>query len=184
MREKKRREQERAVEQANRPAESSESRYSDADRKALEEMSGEGFAKGGMVKKYAKGGMACGTKKYARGGMVSGGRPPVVQPGPNVGVRPPVVQPGPNVGVRPPVVQPGPNVGPRPPSPGKDTKEMMSPRIARNPPPDQTAPMSPRIARNPPPNQMSTPMRGFKNGGFVSKVKPSGGRGTKSCKIC
>jgi len=75
MREKKRREQERAVEQANRPAESSESRYSDEDRKALEEMSGEGFAKGGMVKKYAKGGMACGTKKYAMGGMVSKSMP-------------------------------------------------------------------------------------------------------------
>ncbi len=55
MREKKRREQERAVEEANRPAESSESRYSDADRKALEEMSGEGFAKGGMVTKSKKG---------------------------------------------------------------------------------------------------------------------------------
>jgi len=55
MREKKRREQERAVEEANRPAESSESRYSDADRKALEEMSGEGFAKGGMVTKGKKG---------------------------------------------------------------------------------------------------------------------------------
>ena len=55
MREKKRREQEKAVEEANRPAESSESRYSDADRKALEEMSGEGFAKGGMVTKGKKG---------------------------------------------------------------------------------------------------------------------------------
>jgi len=55
MRDKKRREQERAVEEASRPAESSESRYSDADRKALEEMSGEGFAKGGMVTKSKKG---------------------------------------------------------------------------------------------------------------------------------
>jgi hypothetical protein len=55
MREKKRREQEKALEEANRPAESSESRYSDADRKALEEMSGEGFAKGGMVTKGKKG---------------------------------------------------------------------------------------------------------------------------------
>ncbi len=55
MREKKRREQEKALEEANRPSESSESRYSDADRKALEEMSGEGFAKGGMVTKGKKG---------------------------------------------------------------------------------------------------------------------------------
>lgn len=51
MREKKRREQEKALEEARRTEEPSESRYSDEDRKALGEMAGEGFAKGGMVTK-------------------------------------------------------------------------------------------------------------------------------------
>lgn len=54
-REKKRREQEKALEEARRTEEPSESRYSDEDRKALEEMAGEGFAKGGMVTKSKKG---------------------------------------------------------------------------------------------------------------------------------
>ena len=55
MREKKRREQEKALEEARRTEEPSESRYSDEDRKALSEMAGEGFAKGGMVTKGKKG---------------------------------------------------------------------------------------------------------------------------------
>ena len=70
MRDKKRREQERAVDEASRPAESSESRYSDADRKALEEMSGEGFAKGGMVrKKGGHRGDGCCMKGHTKGKM-------------------------------------------------------------------------------------------------------------------
>lgn len=78
MREKKRREQEAASEEIRRSAdEPAPSRYSDEERRAVEEMSGEGYAKGGMVKKYAKGGMAgCGPKKYAKGGMVTKVKPP------------------------------------------------------------------------------------------------------------
>ena len=54
MRDKKRREQEKALEEARRTEEPSESRYSDEDRKALSEMAGEGFAEGGMVTKGKK----------------------------------------------------------------------------------------------------------------------------------
>lgn len=55
MREKKRREQEKALEEARRTQEPTENRISEEDRKALSDMAGEGYAKGGMVTKSKKG---------------------------------------------------------------------------------------------------------------------------------
>lgn len=55
MREKKRREQQKALEEARRTEEPTENRISEEDRKALSDMAGEGYAKGGMVTKSKKG---------------------------------------------------------------------------------------------------------------------------------
>lgn len=105
----------------------------------------------------------CKTKKYAEGGMVRGGANPPTMP----------------------------RVSRMPPQGMQNTGRM---RVAG--PPPNAPPMAPRVARMPPAGMQNTgrmpvagppanaPMRGFKKGGFVSKVKPSGGRGTKSCKIC
>ena len=203
MREKKRREQDKALEEARRTPDQPESRYSDEDRKALEEMSGDGFAKGGMVgcgtKKYAKGGM---VKKYADGGMVTppagmarSGRLPVAGPPPNappmtpnIARMPPPDQTMPMPASPPgrPIAQPGPGAGPRP-GPMVKPAPMRGGQIM-----DQGQPMPMAGPRRGPSPNLGTmggpgggrPPRGFKDGGLVSKVKPPGGRGTKSCKIC
>jgi len=68
MREKKRREQEKALEEARRTEEPTENRISEEDRKALSDMAGEGYAKGGMVTKKGRGDGIC-MKGHTKGKM-------------------------------------------------------------------------------------------------------------------
>jgi hypothetical protein len=124
------------------------------------------YAKGGKVMKFAAGGAV-----MAPAGMAGSGRLPVAGPPPNA---PPMT---PNIARMPP--------------PDQTMPMPTTPNIARRPPPDQTRPIvrpGPGVGPRPPAppkRSMGGPgPRGFKDGGLVSKVKPPGGRGTKSCKIC